>query len=244
MAVRLSVVMIQSPPPMANAERIAEAVVGELIGLGGIDLTLVEPLPSLSESSTDHLTLSSLTGDIAFLDWQKPAETLEALGSLGIVGQRSAHQHDFNVPVSVSNQRKFYLFDLMNFADAKEVIAALSELNASRSVRTFSLDLAPKTRVSPNPRNVVNPANTSDALDSSVTHMQLSAESAADEPESLGDPLTVRERSVSGTDSKDTDGSRSEVDRPNTSAAEPVNREDTNGMDLDDLIDQLDRLDP
>ena len=72
MAVRLSVVMVHSAPATPSAERVAQGVVGELIGLSGIDLVLVGPLDSLSESSTDRLTLSSIGGDIAMLDWRMP----------------------------------------------------------------------------------------------------------------------------------------------------------------------------
>ena len=79
MAVRLSVVMVHSAPATATAERVAQGVVGELIGLSGIDLILVAPLDSLSETSTDRLTLSSLDGDIAVLDWSQPEVTHASL---------------------------------------------------------------------------------------------------------------------------------------------------------------------
>ncbi len=73
MAIRLSVIMVHAPPT-AGAERTAQSVVGELIGLNGIDLTLVGPLAQLDETSTDRLTLASLSGDVAVLDWQRPEE--------------------------------------------------------------------------------------------------------------------------------------------------------------------------
>ena len=57
MAVRLSVIMVHSPPPTSTAQQLAQGVVGELIGLPGIDLTLVEPLDRLQATSTDRLTL-------------------------------------------------------------------------------------------------------------------------------------------------------------------------------------------
>ena len=55
MAVRLSVIMVHTVPPTLAAGRTAEAVVGELIGRAGIDLTLVGPLAELGESRLEAL---------------------------------------------------------------------------------------------------------------------------------------------------------------------------------------------
>ena len=119
MAVRLSVVMVHSAPATPSAERVAQGVVGELIGLSGIDLVLVGPLDSLSESSTDRLTLSSIGGDIAMLDWRMPEVMHESLKRLGIDGTRTRHTADPDVAeigiatVNPDGQsRKLYFFNL------------------------------------------------------------------------------------------------------------------------------------
>ena len=43
MAVRLSVIMVHTPPASAASSELAESVVGQLIGLPEIDLTLIGP---------------------------------------------------------------------------------------------------------------------------------------------------------------------------------------------------------
>ncbi len=143
MAVRLSVIMVHSTPPTATAQQLAQQVVGELIGLQGIDLTLVEPFSQLHESSTDRLTLGSLGGDVAVLDWQSPAEILTSLASIDFQGKRSPHQHDREIPSAPANSRRIYAYDLSKFSRADDVIAALSRLNADRQVRAFSLGPPP-----------------------------------------------------------------------------------------------------
>ncbi len=207
MPVRLSVIMVHSPPPStrqvpqdqkpkrASPERMAEAVVGELIGLSGIDLTLVGPIAQLPEASTDRLTLESLSGDVAVLDWQSPPHTLAALASIGFQGERSPHACDRNVAAPPANLRRIYAFDLNEFSQSSDVIEALSQLKSSRQVRTFSLDLAPRTTTLP--------------------------------------------------DAKTQAGSAARAPRPNSprkhSDAKAISGESLN---LDDLLDQLDQLDP
>lgn len=197
MAVRLSVIMVHSPPPTAataaTAERMVESVVGELIGLSGIDLTLVGPIALLAETSTDRLTLDSLSGDVAVLDWQPPAESVADLASIGFEGQRSPHEHDPDVPPPAANSRRVYAFDLNQFSGAGDVVAVLSKLKSSRQVRTFSLELAP-----PASKPAAKPAA-----------------KPADRP-----PLASDRASPA-------------------SSAEPGET-----LNLDDLLDQLDQLDP
>ena len=135
MAVRLSVIMVHSAPPTAaaasTADRMVESVVGELIGISGIDLTLVGPIASLEESSTDRLTLTSLSGDVALLDWQPPPAAVADLTSVGFEGQRSPHSRDSDVPPPEANLRRVYAFDLNQFSGASDVIAALSQLKST-----------------------------------------------------------------------------------------------------------------
>ena len=123
MAVRLSVVMVHSPPVSAlqvtedepsnraTAQQLAEAVVGELIGLNGIDVTLVGPIAQLAPASTDRLTLESLTGDVAVLAWQCASETMAALAGIDFQGERSPHAHDRDVALPAARIRRIYAFD-------------------------------------------------------------------------------------------------------------------------------------
>lgn len=246
MAVRLSVVMVQSTPPTPNAERVAEAIVGELIGLSGIDLTLVEPLDQLGTASTDHLTLSSLSGDIAVLDWQTPEQTDRAFSRLGIEGKRAPHPHDAAAAASPQTQRKFYLFDLNAFEDAKAVLTALQELNASRSVRTFSLGLG---RTSNTQLPVAGPTsktttNMNEQAGSGISGAtRPGAESATGRSEETGASAAFESSDKTpGSVSASTSGRRT-VDQTTAASSHHSSGADSD-LDLDELIDQLDQLDP
>lgn len=246
MAVRLSVVMVQSTPPTPNAERVAEAVVGELIGLSGIDLTLVEPLDRLGATSTDHLTLSSLSGDIAVLDWQTPEQTATAFSRLGIEGERAPHPNDVAVPAPPPMQRKLYLFDLNVFDDAKVVLAALQQLNASRSVRTFSLGLAPTSKPE---LPLAGPPNKSTTIVDEQTGSGVPGASPSETESSTGRSETAAGSAAFKASDETPDSTAS-----STSDRLPVDHKPSRtgrhssaadgDLDLDELIDQLDQLDP
>ena len=141
MAVRLNVIMVHSPPATAAAQRMSESIVGELIGRPGIDLTLVGPLDQIREGTTDQLSLESITSDVAVLDWRVTTELEGVLASIGINGIRWPHRHDQTTkPMQPSEPaRKIFAYDLNEFADAKTLCSALSDLLANRQVATFSL---------------------------------------------------------------------------------------------------------
>lgn len=201
MAVRLNVIMVHSPPPSASAQRLNESVVGELIGLAGIDLALVGPLSSMPDSSTDRLTLESIDGDVAVLDWQTAADTLGALDAIGFTGRRAPHQHDPEAAAVVQG-RRVYAFDLRRFDEALEVCGALTELKASRQIRTVTLGGVPDPR--PNPR--------ADSRQSST---------AQPVPPATHPSPTPPDRTPPAVD------------------PQPNQR-----LNLDELVDELDRLDP
>ena len=224
MAVRLSVVMIHTSPATPNAERIAQGVVGELIGMNGIDLILVGPLDSLGEASTDRLTLSSISGDIAILDWQHLEAIDSALGRLEIGGRRAVHPADRGASDPDRSAvetgqgtdlqyRKLYLFNLNDFSRPEDVVSALAELNSVRSLRTFALDLAA------NPRRP------------DLTESAQSPHEVAGPPNegSSGQSGGLSDANLGKTDSSEESGE-----------VKPAKAD----FDLDALIDQLDQLDP
>ena len=145
MPARLNVIMIESAPAAGSARRMAEAIVGELIGLAGIDLTLVESLDRISDTSTDKLTLDGISGDVCVLDWQSADVVVSELNDKGFAGRRAPHPHDLEAANAISSvsgdgpMRRIYAFELSRFSDAKELCEALSALRATREVRTFSL---------------------------------------------------------------------------------------------------------
>ncbi|TWT91312.1 hypothetical protein [Stieleria varia] len=221
MAVRLNVVMVQSPPPLPGASVIAETLVGELIGRPGIDLILVERLDRITESSTDHLTLHSLQGDVAVLDWSSAAEQQTALAQIGIPLRVAPHslasdspEPDSNrsVPATVNGSRRLYGFDLSTVQNADRVIKALLELQQTRSVKTFSLGNIPVIQKTA-------PQKTSDATaNTSPASSKISA------------ATTQSPHSPSNR--------KSNANHP-TSTSRPSNDDES----LDRLLDELDELD-
>lgn len=139
MAVRLTVVMVHPPRGSGAAQRLSEAVVGKMIGLPGIDLTLIDRLDQINVESTDHLTLHSLAGDVAVLDWQPVGDLIDSLAKLGFDGCRAVHTHDRDGSAK-AGARQIYGYDLREIESAAVVCSAINELLASRQIRTYSLD--------------------------------------------------------------------------------------------------------
>ena len=204
MAARLTVIMIESPPPTASAGRLAEDVVGHLIGRPGIDMTLIRSLTGLQESSTDRLTLDGIAADVAVLDWQSPQAIVDSLNALGFAGRRAPHSRDSSPPTVANDQRRIYAFDLNQITDISQLIGALDALKSDRQVKTFSIG---------------------QGLGSSLTVGQQ----------------TARPTTVAG--SRDIPPARpAPVSNPSADDP-PVANQDVVEIDLDDLIDQLDRSD-
>ncbi len=242
MAVRLSVVMVHSTPATSAAERVAQGVVGELIGLSGIDLILVAPLDSLSESSTDWLTLSSLGGDIAVLDWRLTEVMHESLKRIGIEGSRTRHAADAESPADAMNSdvqsRKLYLFNLAEFTTAEAVISSLTKLNEARAVRTFSLapivnrpGAGESGQVSE--RGQAGGSGVASEVASGIPSIATPAGNAR--TQAVANAETSSRQSAAGSSAQE-------------QAAPPARRassvSDPEDQDLDALIDQLDQLDP
>lgn len=227
MAVRLSVILIQSRPPSAGAQRLAEEVVGELIGFRGIDLVLVEPLQGLELSSTDRLTLGSLSGDVAVLDWKSPEDLFSDLSSVEFEGERTRHAHDPTAESPTTGNRRIYLFDLTRFTSASQLIDALSQLQSTRQVRTFSLGPglsgSAANGKSASRKSQEEHAKPTTGSDGEATPMHpASAPKRASSPPSASAPSSTVPRST--------------VDSPRDTGRDRV--------DLDSLIDELDQIDP
>ncbi len=143
MAVRLNVVMNQSPPASPIAQRIGEGIVGEMIGRPGIDMVLVNTSSLEDAQSTDLLTLESITGDFVYLDWKSPEHVLGLFSRCRIEGKRFAHSGDLAAATETTSVtapgRRIYIFDLNQYASPDDVCSAVYELLRLRQVRTFSL---------------------------------------------------------------------------------------------------------
>lgn len=227
MAVRLSVIMIQSNPPTAGAQRMAEAVVGQLIGAEGIDLTLIGALSSLAETSTDRLTLESLSGDVAALDWQDPESIVRGLATVNFLAHRAPHPHDDDVPTPALGNRRVFAFDMNRFRSAGELIEALTQLNARRQVRTFAI--GPRSLdgddLNPHPSRQASPPPAAYEEQIVVSPGGLSTGAVSPDVRSPGPT--------------EPPGTGNDVPRSGSKADSTKS-----GLDLDDLLDQLDQADP
>lgn len=198
--------MVHTSSPNRVAGWTADALVGELIGRPGIDLSLVAPFASLAESSTDRLQLESIGGDVAVLDWQPAEQTIDALRELGLSGWRTPHPNDPEVPAPPPGQRRIYAIDLTRFSNTGEAIAALDGLRAHRQVQTFSLG-----------------------------SMGLPIAGKSDKQPPASPPAVTITPTPSPT----------RVDHPtNPAESQPVPETNRKTLDLDQLLDDLDQLDP
>tara|TARA_R110002049_G_scaffold2750_4_gene21881 strand:- start:21913 stop:22689 length:777 start_codon:yes stop_codon:yes gene_type:complete len=257
MPARLNVIMIESAPAAGAARRLAESVVGELIGLPGMDLTLVESLDKLTEGSTDKLTLDSISGDVCVLDWQPPPAIESSLHSVGFLGRRSPHAHDPDMDVSPQDQgsqRRIYAFDLNRFTEAAQLCEALAALRQTLQVRTFSLGAPPALNGSKEKgaKPIRSQAKASAANGHPVSGKQGDSGGPRQaDPSRLADPSRSADpRAADPQQGK----SNSSAEEPSPARRSPDGARDRAGdlpqqparagqIDLDDLVDQLDQFD-
>lgn len=142
---RLPVILVQNAPPGEAAY--AEALVGNLIGRAGLDLTLVDPFERIGEDSTDRMTLEGITVPSAVLDWQSAEDMFKCLARIGMPGTRSPHQLDRCAsPVPGDSPRRLFLFDLTVHRSAEEIVAELDRIRQSLAVKTVTLGGLPAAK--------------------------------------------------------------------------------------------------
>lgn len=222
MAARLPVIMIQTPPASLASQHLGESIIGELIGRPGIDLVLIGRLSDLREGATDRLTLESMAGDAAVLDWQSPQAIVAALAELGFHGERAPHADDPSPAPVTPLVRRIYAFDLNRFDRAEALCDALMKLLASRQVRTFGLGSVAEGSTSAangRPRKV-GPGQ--DAEGKMVTPPQKPPSYRPKDPPLPANPLPAN---------------------PAVSSSRERKAPASDG-DLDALLDELDQLDP
>lgn len=185
---------------------------------------LVGDLGRLGENSSDRLTLESINSHVAVLDWGQPEVILQRCHEIGFLGSRAPHAGDPAVPPVSGQTRKIFVFDLAQSADAPALCEAIRQLLDSQQVKTFSLGVPP----SPGGGNASEPPFPGTAVRSS------------DLPVS-GTPGHRTSEAFSPTSAVDSAADAAESS-PNDSQtpAQPK----SGPLDLDDLMDQLDQLDP
>ncbi len=233
-----------------GAQRMVEEVIGELIGAEGIDLALIGRPSTLAENSVDRLTLESLSGDVAVLDWLSPEAIIGDFVAVGIDCERAVHPHDLaagskadttveasSPAVPVPTKRRVYAYDLANFAQPEDVIAALRALNQRRQVRTFTIGLGPNSNPAPGAGNGRSAGPSEGVAGVARSRTKPPSEESTPDGRSSG-------ASGNGLEAGEANGDSSiaPVDPPARSGQS--RRTSTEEIDLDDLLDQLDQADP
>jgi hypothetical protein len=134
MAVRLSVLLVQSSRMSGLQSGINAELVFQLMGVPGIDLSIVNSLNPAEIAETDRLLLSSLETDLAVLDWRDADDSLAALANLGVVGTRAPHQLDPRTPAAQPGKRRIYLVDLRSGDSPATVVNAMKQLLDQRRI--------------------------------------------------------------------------------------------------------------
>ncbi len=216
MAVRLNVVMVHSPPPTVGASQLAESIVGELIGRPGIDVTLVGSLDAFDEGSTDAMTLQSITSDVAFLDWMSPDQLISKLSSIGFDGVRSPHAADPSASVPMANP---------------------SPDSPGRRIYAFDL------------RNVSDAQQLCESLQGLLANRRIKTITIGGDfsrvrpTAPIATPTPPKSKSVHPSGSADVASPSLPSDLPSSDAVAAAVTKPAE-IDLDDLVDQLDQLDP
>lgn len=141
MAVRLTVLLVQSSRMSGLQTGINADLVFQLMGVPGIDLSIVNSLNPTEIAETDRLLLSSLETDLAVLDWRDADDSLAALANLGIVGTRAPHQLDPHTPAAEPGTRRIYLVDLRSGDPPPTVVNAMKHLLDQRRVVAVPLSI-------------------------------------------------------------------------------------------------------
>jgi hypothetical protein len=149
MSVRLNVLLVQSPRMSGLQSGINADVVFQLMGVPGIDLSIVNSLNPTEIAETDRLLLSSLQNDLAVLDWRDADNSLSALAILGVSGMRAPHQLDPNTSAVQLGKRRIYLVDLRSGDSPAAVVNAMKDLLDQRRVVAVPLSIGglPKPKV-------------------------------------------------------------------------------------------------
>jgi len=149
MSVRLNVLLVQSSRMSGLQSGINADVVFQLMGVPGIDLSIVNSLNPTEIAETDRLLLSSFQNDLAVLDWRDADDSLSALAILGVSGARAPHQLDPNSAAVQPGKRRIYVVDLRNGDSPAAVVNAMKDLLDQRRVVAVPLSIGglskPKT---------------------------------------------------------------------------------------------------
>jgi hypothetical protein len=144
MAIRIPVVVSQSPRRAGSTADFEEQLITRLIFENGLDATLVADLRAIQLDTTDHLCIEGLKGDFAIACWESPAYVCEHLHRLGIPslvivpldgGPKVESIHDGVAP------KKVFFIGLSGGSSIDATIESLKSLRDARSIPVVSLGI-------------------------------------------------------------------------------------------------------
>lgn len=164
MPVRLTVLTIR--PTTALARDAYDDVIANLLGRPGLDLVLLEHMPSQSSPDTERLALEGLQGTVATVAWCDAETLASSLNDAAEAGSQSTrfvrrpHAADSQADSWQPQPDHIGLFHFdMHQQSAESLHQDLVSLLASQQTRTFGITLptAPNTitdRVAPSPAKI------------------------------------------------------------------------------------------
>jgi len=142
MAVRLNILVLRPSGGGTSWHDQCDDLLGHLLGLPGLDVTLLERLPRPGDGSTETLALESIGGHAACLSWQEPDEVVADLARAGRPMWRRAHAGDSGGDSNgegVTGAGPMYFFDMRQQRDARGTLAELQSLLKTLQVPTFQI---------------------------------------------------------------------------------------------------------
>ncbi len=141
MSVRLNVLLVQSSAMSGLQSEINAELVVQMMGVPGLDLSIVTSLKRNEASDTDQLLLASFQNDLAILDWRDPSELVQSLAEIGVTGTRAAHRLDPSPAAAPARGRRLYFVDLRRGDPPRLIVEAMRALLNDRQVVAVPLML-------------------------------------------------------------------------------------------------------
>lgn len=162
MAKRVTVVISQGQSANPAKRGLEEALVAELLGVPGVEVTVVPHLYDLKPDGSGMLCLQGITGDVIVLSWLFPRaahwilDRNQVKGKFGTTLLRTADEEDFDEEdeevsaeaevteseeANKNNQpsRSIYCLDLRAYEDAQPYLGEIRRIVSEAAVQTVSL---------------------------------------------------------------------------------------------------------
>ena len=228
MPVRLNVLVLRPAGSGSGFHEQCDDVIGQLLGRPGLDVTLLERLPSapsVDDYGTERLALESLGGHLACLAWSEPETFQTAMAVAGKPMNRRPHQHDPHSEDATDESSddpdtvvgRMFFFDMRQPAISEDIFASLQNLLKKLQTPMFQIQPVGKSKR-------IQPALSGGNAKQNESMVQASRAESPD----------VR-------DSSSPSNAKGELVQHNRNESEGEPVTSTND-DLDRLVDELDEL--